>query len=89
MTIVTVGIDLAKNVFAVHGVDATGKPVLIRPSVARSRLAELMAPPSAKPSRRPTCALFPPARWMGWSGLNAGSRSRYIFSSYSRISDKG
>ena len=23
--IVTVGIDLAKNVFAVHGVDATGK----------------------------------------------------------------
>jgi transposase len=42
MTIVTVGIDLAKNVFAVHGVDATGKPVLIRPSVARARLAELM-----------------------------------------------
>lgn len=42
MTIVTVGIDLAKNVFAVHGVDATGKPVLVRPSVARSRLAELM-----------------------------------------------
>src|SRR5512133_3136145 len=42
MTIVSVGIDLAKNVFAVHGVDATGKPVLIRPSVARTRLAELM-----------------------------------------------
>jgi transposase len=42
MTIVTVGIDLAKNVFAVHGVDATGKPVLIRPSVARARLTELM-----------------------------------------------
>ena len=30
MTIVTVGIDLAKNVFAVHGVDETGKPVLVR-----------------------------------------------------------
>jgi transposase len=42
MTIVTVGIDLAKNVFAVHDVDATGKRVLIRPSVARARLAELM-----------------------------------------------
>lgn len=42
MAIVTVGIDLAKNVFAVHGVDATGKPVLMRPSVARARLAELM-----------------------------------------------
>ncbi len=25
MTIVTIGIDLAKNVFAIHGVDATGK----------------------------------------------------------------
>ena len=42
MAIVTVGIDLAKNVFAVHGVDATGKAVLMRPSVARARLAELM-----------------------------------------------
>lgn len=31
--IVTIGIDLAKNVFAVHGVDATGKSVLLRPSV--------------------------------------------------------
>ena len=27
MTIVTVGIDVAKNVFAGHGVDATGKLV--------------------------------------------------------------
>jgi hypothetical protein len=27
MTIVTVGIDLAKNVFAVHGVDEAGKPI--------------------------------------------------------------
>lgn len=33
MTTVTIGIDLAKNVFAVHGVDATGKPVLVRPGV--------------------------------------------------------
>jgi transposase len=42
-TIVTVGIDLAKNVFAVHGVDASGKAVLIRPSVARGKLLELIA----------------------------------------------
>jgi hypothetical protein len=41
--IVTVGIDLAKNVFAVHGVDATGKPILIRPSVPRGKLLELIA----------------------------------------------
>ena len=43
MAIVTVGIDLAKNVFAVHGVDAAGKPCLVRPSVARAKLLELIA----------------------------------------------
>ena len=34
MAIVTLGIDLAKNVFALHGVDATGMAVLVRPSAA-------------------------------------------------------
>ena len=43
MTIVFVGIDLAKNVFAVHGVDEAGRPALERPSVARARLHELIA----------------------------------------------
>jgi len=42
MAIVTVGIDLAKNVFAVHGVDAAGKPALVRPCVARGKLLELV-----------------------------------------------
>ena len=42
MTIVTVGIDLAKSVFAIHGVDATGKPVLLKPSVSRAKLAALI-----------------------------------------------
>lgn len=31
MTITTVGIDLAKNVFAVHGVDQNGRTVLVKP----------------------------------------------------------
>ena len=35
MAIVHVGIDLAKNVFAVHGVDEHGKPALVRPSGVR------------------------------------------------------
>ncbi len=35
MDIVFVGIDLAKNVFAVHGVNQTGKPELVRPRVLR------------------------------------------------------
>lgn len=43
MTIVFVGIDLAKNVFAVHGVDASGKPALVHPRVARGKLVELIA----------------------------------------------
>ena len=43
MAIVTVGIDLAKNVFAVHGVDEFGKPVLARPEVPRAKLLELIA----------------------------------------------
>ena len=31
MAIITVGIDLAKNVFAVHGIDDNGKAVLVKP----------------------------------------------------------
>jgi transposase len=40
--VTTVGVDLAKNVFALHGVDEKGVTVLRR-SVGRSRLAELVA----------------------------------------------
>lgn len=43
MTIVYVGIDLAKNVFAVHGVNQAGKPALVRPAVPRGKLHELIA----------------------------------------------
>ena len=43
MAIVTVGIDLAKSVFVVHGVDASGKAQLVRPAVPRSKLLELVA----------------------------------------------
>lgn len=43
MSIVCVGIDLAKNVFAVHGINESGKAELVRPSVARGKLLELIA----------------------------------------------
>lgn len=43
MGILYVGIDLAKNVFAVHGVNESGQPELVRPSVARAKLHELIA----------------------------------------------
>ena len=43
MAIVTVGIDLAKNVFALHGVNETGHVEMRRPSVARAKLHVLVA----------------------------------------------
>ncbi len=43
MRIVTIGIDLAKNVFAVRGVDAAGKAVWVRPTVLRAKLLEFIA----------------------------------------------
>ena len=43
MNIVTVGIDLAKSVFAVHGVDDNGKSVLVKPKVPRDQLLPLIA----------------------------------------------
>jgi hypothetical protein len=40
--VTTVGIDLAKNVFSLHGVDANGA-VVLRKTVSRARLMELVA----------------------------------------------
>jgi len=42
MKITTVGIDLAKNVFSVHGIDDHGKAVLRR-TVSRGKVMEVMA----------------------------------------------
>jgi len=42
MNVTTVGVDLAKNTFSVHGVDAHGK-VVLRKTVSRARLLSLMA----------------------------------------------
>lgn len=43
MAILYVGIDLAKNVFALHAVDDAGRVALVRPSVPRAKLLELIA----------------------------------------------
>ena len=40
--VTTVGIDLAKNVFSLHGVDASGV-VVLRKTVSRARLTEIVA----------------------------------------------
>jgi transposase len=41
--VIVVGIDLAKNVFAIHGIDSSGKPCLVRPNVRRDQLLDLLA----------------------------------------------
>src|SRR4051812_20399020 len=38
-----IGIDLAKDVFAVHAVNRHGKPVLVKPTVRRDQLLDLLA----------------------------------------------
>ena len=43
MNIITAGIDLAKNVFAVHGVDDKGRAALVKPKVSRADLLPLIA----------------------------------------------
>lgn len=43
MGILFVGIDLAKSVFALHGVDESGRAVWVAPKVARSKLLETVA----------------------------------------------
>lgn len=53
MNIITIGIDLAKNIFAVHGVNESGKPELVKPKVPRDQLLSLIA-------NLPPCLL---ARW--------------------------
>ena len=43
MSIIVIGIDLAKNIFAVHGVNAQGKPELVKPKLSRDQLLPLIA----------------------------------------------
>ena len=43
MSIIVIGIDLAKSVFAVHGVNESGKAELVKPRVSREHLPPLIA----------------------------------------------
>ena len=43
MSIITIGIDLAKTIFAVHGVNESGKAELVKPKVPRDQLLQLIA----------------------------------------------
>ena len=43
MSIIVLGIDLAKSVFALHEAGQSGKAELVRPRVGREQLLELIA----------------------------------------------
>ena len=43
MSIIVIGIDLAKSVFAVHGVNHTGQAELVKPRLSRDQLLPLIA----------------------------------------------
>ena len=75
--IVTLGIDLAKNMFALHGVDGAGQPVLVRPNVSRSTLVEVVWPqPVGEQDFRAAC--HEPANAIQHAGWMAGMMARAI-----------
>jgi transposase len=41
--VTTLGIDLAKDVFALHGINSAGKTVLVKPNVRRDQLLGILA----------------------------------------------
>ena len=43
MPIIPIGIDLAKNIFAVNGVNENGRAELVKPKVSRDQLLPLIA----------------------------------------------
>ena len=62
MNIMFVGINLAKNVVALHGVDDASKARLVRPAVRRDQLLETIAklPPCTIGMVSPTAVMEPP-----------------------------
>lgn len=43
MSIIAIGIDLAKNIFVVHGVNESGKAELVKSKVQREQLPPIIA----------------------------------------------
>ena len=59
MKITTIGIDLAKEIFQIHGVDAHGKAVL-RKQLRRSKMAKFFANLGALPDWHGSLRQFTP-----------------------------
>lgn len=71
MAIVFIGIDLAKKVFAVHGVDEAGRAVPVKPAVPRDKLLAMMA-------QLPRCTIWMEARSgaLEWPGSSSSTATR-------------
>ncbi len=54
MKVTTVGLDLANNVFQVHGIDSTGK-VIVRRSLRRRQMMPFFGKLDPWPSRSASC----------------------------------
>jgi len=67
MKITTAGIDLAKNVFQIHGVDAQGKAVL-RKKLDRSKMVEYFVkmPPCLIGMEACGACIIGRASWLQW-----------------------
>jgi hypothetical protein len=61
--ILTVGIDLAKNAFSLHGLNEAGQPELPRPRVPRAKLHALVA-------ALPRCTIGDKAQPCQWHSNN-------------------
>ena len=71
MAIVTIGNDSAKNVFAVQGIEATGKAVLVQPPLTHINTASAPVPTVMGWTPPSFCARV--AHWSSWawgSGLS-------------------
>ena len=44
MPIITIGIDLAKNIFVVHGVNENGRTELVKPKISSCRSSPIYYP---------------------------------------------
>ena len=73
MSIITIGIDLAKNIFAVHGVNENGHAEVVKPKVARDPLLPLIA-------NLPPCLIG----WRACSGAHHWARLSPLRKSISR-----
>jgi len=70
MAIVCVGIDLAKNVFAVHGINEAGCPELVRLAVPHHRLPTLSARQMISDAEPPgSHGIFPSQRRSSWTDV--------------------